>query len=630
MVANVKAGFRRLKFFWLAVLLLSVKTYVLYKVAFMIPTDKMLQEFLLLINPMSSGILLLGISLLFKNQMRNTMVVVLSLVGTLVLYFNLLFFRFYNDFVTWPILLQGKNAQNLSSSVLELMSIWDCLLFIDVAVLFFLVLRKKVPVVGRLKRETAMIYALAVLLFMGNLTIAQAERPQLLTRSFDRQMLVKNIGLFNFHVYDMYMQMQTGAQRVLADSSDIVEVKNYTDANYKAPDPDMFGIAKGKNVFLISMESTQSFVIDNDVYGEEITPFLNKLKDESYYFENFYHQTEQGKTSDSEFIVANSMFGRDGGAVFFTHADNQYRATPEILGEQGYMTSVMHANNGSFWNRDVMYQSLGYDKFRDVKDYNVTEENSVGEWGMKDKEFFEQSIPYLQKQKQPFYTKFITLTNHFPFDLDEEDKFIDEYDSGSKTLNQYVTTVRYMDYALEQFFEDVKAAGLYEDSIFILYGDHYGISQNHNKAMAKFLGKDEITPYDTVQLQRVPLFIHIPGQEGKTIDTVSGQIDIRPTLLHLLGIDTKGEIQFGSDLFSPDYEPYTVLRNGDFITDEVISTGNACYDRKTGEEVNEEACKSISSKATDDLKYSDKMLYGDLRRFLDEGDGTSKQQDEKE
>lgn len=618
-MTKIKAGFRRLQFFWLAVALLSITTYVLYKVAFTIPTENMMQEFLLFINPISSSVLLIGVALLFRNKARNVMVVILSFIGSFILYGNLLFYRFYSDFLTLPVLLQTNNMQDLSSSVFELMSIWDAFLFTNVLVLAVLVARKSVPVVGRLKREPILIFSLAILLFLGNLTLAQTERPQLLTRSFDRDMIVKNIGVFNFHLYDIFLQSQSRAQRVLADSSDIIEVKNYVQANRKEPDPEMFGAAEGKNVFMISLESLQSFVIDNDVNGQEVTPFLNQLKEDSYYFENFYHQTEQGKTSDSEFIVANSMFGRSSGAVFFTHAQNDYNATPEILGENGYYSSVMHANNRTFWNRDVVYDTLGYDHFYDVSYYDVTEENSVG-WGLKDREFFEQSIDLLKEQPQPFYSTFITLTNHFPFELDEEDKMVDEFDSNSGTLNRYFPTVRYMDYAVEQFFEDIKEAGLYEDSIFILYGDHYGISGNHNVAMAEYLEQDEITPFDSVQLQRVPLFIHIPGHEGETIDTVSGQVDIQPTLMHLLGMSTKEDIQFGSDLFSPENESYAVLRNGSFITDDVVWTNNTCYDKSTGEPLEEsevEACEEFAPRAASDLEFSDKVIYGDLLRFYE-------------
>src|SRR6476660_7699320 len=115
------------------------------------------------------------------------------------------------------------------------MNIWDLFIFSNVFILAYFVFRQKVPVVGRLKREPILLFSLSILLFLGNLTLAQTERPQLLTRSFDRDMLVKNIGVFNFHLYDVFLQSQSRAQRVLADSSDIVEVQNYVQANHKEP-----------------------------------------------------------------------------------------------------------------------------------------------------------------------------------------------------------------------------------------------------------------------------------------------------------------------------------------------------------------------------------------------------------
>src|SRR5699024_7920416 len=70
-----------------------------------------------------------------------------------------------------------------------------------------------------------------------------------------------------------------------------------------------FDKTKNRNIIFISAESIQSFVIDNTLNGQEITPFLNELRTDSdtFYFENFYHQTAQGKTSDSEFITENSL-----------------------------------------------------------------------------------------------------------------------------------------------------------------------------------------------------------------------------------------------------------------------------------------------------------------------------------
>lgn len=165
---------------------------------------------------------------------------------------------------------------------------------------------------------------------------------------------------------------------------------------------------------------------------------------------------------------------------------------PEILKNHGYYSSIFHANNKSFWNRDIMYETFKYDKFYDIKSYDVNEENSVG-WGLKDKEFFEQTSELMKEMPQPFYTRLITLTNHFPFELDEEDKLIDEFDSKSRTLNRYFPTVRYQDEALKRFIEKLKEDGLYDNSVIVLYGDHYGISENHNEAMSQFLGR-EVTP----------------------------------------------------------------------------------------------------------------------------------------
>lgn len=72
-------------------------------------------------------------------------------------------------------------------------------------------------------------------------------------------------------------------------------------------------------------------MINEKLNGEEITPFLNDFIKQSYNFNNVYHQTGQGKTSDSEFIVDNSLYPLGRGAVFFTNAGNQYMAAPEIL-----------------------------------------------------------------------------------------------------------------------------------------------------------------------------------------------------------------------------------------------------------------------------------------------------------
>jgi uncharacterized sulfatase len=165
----------------------------------------------------------------------------------------------------------------------------------------------------------------------------------------------------------------------------------------------------------------------------------------------------------------------------------------------------------------------------------------------------------------------------------------------------------------------VKAAGLYDNSVFILYGDHYGISKKHRKAMARFLGRKTLSAYDHIQLQRVPLIIHIPGVKGGTIGTVSGQIDLKPTILHLLGIELperEREIGFGHDMFALNKPPFAVLRDGSFITDRYVYAGGKCYSKPGGEKIDSAFCEPYRERAQKHLKYSDKVVYGNLLRFL--------------
>lgn len=600
----------------IATILLWIKTYITYKTTFSISIENKMQEFILFINPVSFLLVIFGFSMFMKEKNRNRFILLSSLLISILLYANIVFYRFFNDFLTLPLLFQTNNFRDLDSSVAAEMHITDIVYFLDWLILAFIIFKKpkfiQYQPFTKLDRRVYFLITAAIIFF--NLGLAETQRPQLLTRTFDRELLVKNIGPYNYTLYDIYLQSKTSAQRALADGSELAEIENYLRANQVKPS-ELFGVAKGKNVIVVSLESTQSFVINSTVNGHEITPFLNQFIKESYYFDNFYHQTGQGKTSDSEFIVDNSLYPLGRGAVFFTHSSNEYHALPEILNEHGYFTASLHANNKSFWNRDIMYKALGYKRFYSMDDYHVTEENSIG-WGLKDIPFFEQSIEHLKNMPEPFYAKFITLTNHHPFELAEEDMLIPPYNSSSKTLNQYFTTVRYEDEALKIFIERLKEEGIYDNSIIIMYGDHYGISQNHNEAMSQYLGK-EITPFEYAQLQRVPLIIHIPGHKGKVISKVSGQIDLKPTILHLLGIDTKDELMFGEDLFSPEKTDFVVFRDGSVVTKDYVYTDETCYDKATGQVTDKKLCEPYKEKGAQELDYSDKIIYGDLLRFIE-------------
>lgn len=627
----------------IAVVATWLQTYLTYQTSFDLDIENVLQQIILFLNPLAFLLFFYGFSLFFKTaKAKNRYLLTVKIILSIVLYGNVLFYRFYSDFITIPVLFQTNNFGDLGNSVTTLINWTDIWYFFDLIVL--MIAMKYVPQavqqVNMAKSMRRTYFALAFAVLFLNWGLGEAERPQLLTRSFDREVLVKNLGTYNYHLYDLYVQSKSNAQRALADGSEVTDVSNYAKAR-QSINEDLFGLAKGRNVIIISVESTQNFVIHNKVNGQEITPFLNRLTEDpdTLYFDNFYHQTGLGKTSDAEFIVENSLYGTNRGAVFFTNASNKFQSMASHFNEAGYSTNVFHANTKSFWNRDMMYESLGIKTFYDVESYDVNDDNSVN-WGLKDIPFFEQSADLMKNVKQPFYARMLTLSNHFPFISDEEDQLIEAYDSGDKTVDQYFQTVRYTDEALKVFFDKLKQNGLYDNSVIVMYGDHYGISENHNKAMAKYLEKDDITPFDSATLQEVPFFIHIPHSNVKekvaastgpqTTSEVSGELDIRPTVLHLLGMETKNDIQIGTDLLSKDHDSFIVFRDGRFVTDELVYAGEKCYKRATGEELEttsdttENACTALKDDAQQKLSMSDKIINGDLLRFYDNHTGKVK------
>ncbi len=613
----------KMGFFSAAVVLLWLKSYLIYSFEFNLGVDNGMQQFLLFFNPLSSALIFLGIALFAKGKRAGIWMIIIDFLMSSLLYANVVFYRFNSDFITLPTLTQTSNFGSLGGSIASLVTWHDLFYMIDIILLIalFVLTRKSWGNDRMPKRKPLLVLTAGVIAFTVNLGLAEADRPQLLKRTFDRNYVVKYLGAYNFTIYDAIQNLKSSTQRVLADSSDITEVENYTKNKYAEPDPELFGAGEGKNIIKIHLESFQSFLIDYKLHGEEVTPFINSLvhdQEQNFtYFDNFFHQTEQGKTADAELIMDTSLYGLPQGSAFVTKGNNTYQAIGPILKQhQGHTSAVLHGDNKSFWNRDEVYKQLGIDEFFDSSYYDMSDDRVIN-YGLKDKPFFEESIPMLESLEQPFYAHMMTLTHHHPYLIDEEDATIDPAETGDRSVDRYFQTARYLDESLEQFFNDLKESGLYDDSVIMIYGDHYGISDNHNRAMEELLG-EEITPLKSAQLQRVPYMIKIPGVEGRgTVHEYAGQVDAVPTLLHIMGIDAQDYILFGTDMFSKDHKDFVPFRNGDFVTPEYSLVKGTFYENKTGEVIEEPSkeMKEMEETVQRELELSDKVLFGDLLRF---------------
>lgn len=628
---------KRLGFMALLVALLWIKTIIAYYCDFSLGVSDPLQHFILIINPIATAVILLSIAL-YINRSKISYIVMgfIYLLESALLYGNILYYREFSDFLSFNTIAGAtKVSKGLGGSAANLVQIHDFIYGLDFIILAILLLTHYIKIDPQpMKKLTAIATTfLGIFLFSLNLTIAESNRPQLLGRTFDRAYIVKYLGLNSFLAYDSIKTVQNNQVRSEAVGTDMDDVLTEVKKNYAKPNPAYFGKAKGKNIIVIHLESFQQFLINYKVNGQEVTPFLNSLYSDknTMSFDNFYHEVGQGKTSDAENMLETGLFGLPEGSLFSKlGSDNTFQAAPAILGQkEGYTSAVFHGNIGSFWNRDNVYKNMGYDYFFDSNYFNKTADSSL-EYGMKDKLMLSESVKYLEQLQQPFYTKFITVTNHYPFELpDEDNDGFQAPNTSNSAVNNYFLTAHYLDNALQEFFNYLKSSGIYDNSMIVLYGDHYGLSNSQNPDLAPLLGVDtnDWSDFNDSQMQKVPFMIHMKGLKGGVNHSYGGEIDVLPTILHLAGINTKQYIQLGTDLLSKQHNQIVIFRNKNFVTPHYTvlknSDGNPeVYKNKTGELVDLSQNPKLKEKVAkwqqyvnDKLKLSDTINNKNLLRF---------------
>lgn len=160
-------------------------------------------------------------------------------------------------------------------------------------------------------------------------------------------------------------------------------------------------------------------------------------------------------------------------------------------------------------------------------------------------------------------------------------------------------SVRYADYALGKFIQELKGTGLWKDSVFVVYGDHFGLNNNilskKDKRLFKDLSGHEYSFFDQFN---VPLIIRSTNvSKAETFDHVGGQIDIMPTVTNLLGVSMENQIHFGLNLFQYKhnlvggrryYRPGTFINNQVLYLPEGAKTEMHIYDFESRKEIDPE------------------------------------------
>ena len=364
----------------------------------------------------------------------------------------------------------------------------------------------------------------------------------------------------------------------------------------------------------------------------------------SMYFNNFYAQVGVGTSSDSEFTYATSLLPSNNGTVFVNYFNDRFVTIQNLLKNKGYYVFSMHGNVGDFWNREAMHSNMGYDKFYSKSSFVIDEEYGLG---LSDKSFFRQVVPKIKEIDEsmdgPYYGTLITLTNHTPWK--ETDKYsnfdvsmsvkIDgavvkrDYLEGT-TMGNYIKSVNYMDSAIGEFLNSMDSEGLLDNTVIVIYGDHdariaksqYNYMYNYDPVTDSVRDEDdegyvEFNDYDYELNRKVPLIIWSKDmEEGTTIDTPMGMIDVLPTLGNMLNIYNKYAL--GQDIMGIKKEDgIIVFKDGSYITDKIYySAKNGDVYAISNSIISDDYIKKNSEYADSIIDVSNNIITYDLIKDL--------------
>lgn len=538
--------------------------------------------------------------ILIKN--KNILSFVL-LIFNLIMIVNVTYFKYFNEYVSLNQMNQAKMIGDVVSSVFSVFEFSYLILFLDIFLIRKLKSNKTLSI--KTKNNIASIAVILLIFIIMN------------PLSFSTIKSISNQEFFSYHLIDIYQTLaDSNSEKFTKESIKFNESLNHQSKDYQSNA--YFGIGKNRNLIVIQVESLQDMMLKKNYNKVEITPNLNALiEKDSFYFPNYYQQLGKGNTSDSEFVSHNSLQAAISNATYKSYYNNDYYGLPYHLKDNGYNTVAMHGFYKEFWNRHNAYPNQGFDNFISQEDYQVNE--SIG-MGLSDASFFEQSIEFIKTLETPFYSFMVTLTNHNPYDLPKEYQKIELLEEDKDTLfGNYIHTTHYTDKHIGLFIEELKKNNLYQNSVIVIYGDHFGInskSQGMNPNVSRFLGYH----YDYDEMLNIPLIIHIPNSNIKNeISITGGQVDFMPTILNILGLKNKNPLTMGEDLLNIESNLVafqTYLLKGSFIKGDIIFEmsrdgifeHSRVWNRQTKESLDVSSYRQNYEQAFEEINLSHKIL----------------------
>lgn len=569
-----------------------------------------------------SALLLTGWTLLLPGRWQRRALLAIDVVFSLFVFGDTAYFRFFHDFLSPALLLQVGLAARVGDAIHKLLRAGDVFFFLDLLVFAVLAFRGRrkarapLPRIAWPRRAAGCAGALAVGWVAVALPLKHAREvdKSIFRNEWSTPRLFQQAGLLPLHGIRFVEWVRDYAAGGEPSPEQLAKVNGWFSAHASHADErtPLFGAAAGKNVIVVQLEAFQNVLVDQTLNGQELTPNLNRLARQSLYFPNFFHQTKDGRTSDAEFTTNCSLLHLEAGSIYTRFPYNHFDCLPRRVKALGYDALVFHGNDKSLYNRYRVYPNLGFDRFFSL--YDFPDQRRVG-MGVADPAFFDHATSVLSAREKPFYALLISLSSHYPFDLQGTIPQPFSPHVKSKLLGDYLDDQHYTDAAVGLFVQRLKRAGLWDQSVVIFYGDHDGgLSPEDYAAVA---GRP-LTPFERSTAPfRVGLWVHLPHDAlAGVYPQPVGQEDLAPSVMHLLGQPAEPG-WMGVDLLSPNH-PLLPLRDGSFVDPTLFSDVSSedghrgCYALATGALLPAARCQAGQAQAFEALDVSRTVVVEDL------------------
>jgi phosphoglycerol transferase MdoB-like AlkP superfamily enzyme len=293
-----------------------------------------------------------------------------------------------------------------------------------------------------------------------------------------------------------------------------------------------------RNVVVILMESFAGRYVGALGATENITPHFDKLAADGLLFTRFF---SNGTHTHQGMFATVGCFPNVPGFEYLMktpESSQDFSGLPRLLKRRDF--NDVYVYNGDFmWdNQQGFFGNQGMSRFIGRNDY-VNPVFSDPTWGVSDQDMFDRALKELaaMPHDKPFFALLQTLSNHLPYAL-PTDLPVDRVTS-SPLFNDHLTAMRYSDWALGQFFDKVRKEPFFNDTLFVVLGDH-GFANDIN-----------LTDLNLLRFH-VPMLMIGPGVQarfGAVNDTVAMQTDVAPTVLGRLGGPSASQC-WGRDVLS--------------------------------------------------------------------------------